>query len=87
MNWDLPPTIALRNYLKKLMAHLEREWRIKRKEDYEKSLSKRTNINIKNWFNSLPKNIRKKIEPIINTIEDKSELPEDDIIKHNKTIT
>lgn len=85
INWDLPDTIILREYLKKLMAHLEREWRIKRKEERDKELSKKTKINIKNWFDSLPKDIRKRVEPIINVIEDKSELPEIDrtvTIKH-----
>jgi len=78
LNWDLPLTTPLRSYLKKLMSHLEREWRAKRKEERDKDISSKTKINMKQWFNSLPKDIRKAVEPIIATISERSELPDEE---------
>ena len=78
LNWDLPLTTPLRDYLKKLMAHLEREWRIRRKEERDKEIGEKTKIDIHRWFKTLPKDIRKKIEPIISSIAEKSELPDDE---------
>lgn len=80
LNWDLPLTTPLRSYLKKLMSHIEREWRAKRKEERDKGISLKTKINIKNWYDSLPKDIRTKVEPIISAIAEKSELPDDEQI-------
>ncbi len=80
LNWDLPKTMGLREYLKKFMSYLERVWREKRKEKKKKELSKRTKINIPNWLNLLPKEIRAKVERLIDIIDEKSELPEDEIV-------
>lgn len=85
LNWDVPRTQELREYLKKFMSYLERVWREKRKEKKKKELSKRTNINISNWLSHLPKEIKNKIEPLIEIIDEKSELTEGDIVNamHN----
>jgi len=78
LNWDIPKTLQLREYLKKLMSHLERVWREQRKEKKKNEISKRTNINIPNWLSKLPREIRNKVEPLIDTIDEKSHLPEVD---------
>lgn len=78
LNWDLPTTIALQDYLKKFMSHVERVWRNRRNDERKKELGKKTNINIISWFNNLPEDIRKKMEPIIDSITERSELPEDE---------
>jgi uncharacterized protein (TIGR02391 family) len=79
LNWDIPKTEALREYLRRLMSHLERVWREKRKEQRENNLSKKTHINIIDWMNSLPKDIRSNLEPVVHTIDEKSELSTEEL--------
>nr|WP_319776212.1 TIGR02391 family protein [uncultured Sphaerochaeta sp.] len=79
LNWDTPKTVILREYLKKLMSHLERVWREKRKEQRKTNLSTRTNINIVDWLSKLPAEIRNNLEPIVNTIDEKSELSTEEL--------
>jgi len=80
LNWDIPRTQELREYLKKFMSYLERVWREKRREKKKKELSKRTKINVPNWLNLLPQELRAKVEPLIDTIDEKSELPDEEIV-------
>ncbi len=79
LNWDIPKTMLLQEYLKKLMSHLERVWREKRKEKKKKELNSKTKLNVTNWLNLLPKEIRAKMEPIVETIDEKAELSDEEI--------
>jgi uncharacterized protein (TIGR02391 family) len=80
LNWDIPKTIELREYLKKFMSYLERVWREKRKEKKKKEISKKTKINISEWLSLLPKEVRAIVEPLIDTIDEKAELPEEEMV-------
>lgn len=77
LNWGDEEMQKLRKYLRGLINWLERDWRKKRGEMRKKKISEATGINISNWFDKLPDDIRKKIEPIIKTIVQDSELPEE----------
>jgi uncharacterized protein (TIGR02391 family) len=70
LSWDLPQTEILKKYLKKTMSELERKWREKRKEVRRENIQKKSKINIEEWFDKLPVDIRSKIEPIILKLED-----------------
>ncbi|WP_103666119.1 TIGR02391 family protein [Gracilimonas amylolytica] len=77
LSWDLPKTEELKEYLKKTMSELERKWREKRKEVRRVNIQKKSKINIVEWFDKLPADVRSKIEPVILKLED-SELQDSD---------
>ena len=77
LNWDLPKTYELREFLKKSMSQLEREWRAKRNEKRRETLKEKTKIDIPNWYDKLPQSVLSNIEPIVNSIVDDSELTEE----------
>lgn len=83
LSWDYPETERLRQYLKKTMFELERKWREKRKEVRRDNVQKKSEVNIEEWFDKLPIDVRSKIEPIILKLED-SELEtseQSDVVK------
>jgi uncharacterized protein (TIGR02391 family) len=67
----------LRDYLRQLMNWLEQDWRKKRAEARERELTRKTGINISDWFSKVPDDIKAKIEPIVRAIIRDSELPEE----------
>ncbi len=76
LSWDLPRTEELREFLKKTMFEVERQWRAERKEVRREKIQKKSNVNIEDWFDKLPTDVRSKIEPVILKLED-SELQDD----------
>lgn len=74
LNWDMPLPEELREFLKKTMSEIEKDWRKKRNEERKNSITTKTNVNITSWYNTLPDSIKNNLEPIINSIIDKSEL-------------
>lgn len=77
INWDLHQTELLRQYLKKTMSEIERDWREKRREKRKEKIKEKTQIDVPNWYDKLPDEILSTIEPIVNTIIEKSELADD----------
>lgn len=77
LRWGHPEMSKLRDYLRQLMNWLEQDWRKKRAEARERELSRKTGINISEWFSKVPDDIRAKIEPIVRAIVKDSELPEE----------
>ena len=75
LNWEHEDMSQLHDYLRGLVNIVEHDWRGKRERKRRKNLSEKT-IDIEAWFNTLPKDTRKKMEPTINTIVEKSELSE-----------
>jgi uncharacterized protein (TIGR02391 family) len=78
LNWNLPNTSALREYLKKCMSTIEKDWHEKRNKAREEKITSLSNVNIKNWYNRLPREVLTSIKPVINSIFEKSELPDED---------
>lgn len=90
LNWGHPEMEKLRNYLRSLVNWLERDWRNKREEKRKEKLSEATGINISDWFEKLPQELRGKVEPIVKAIMRDSELPEEtnrDAVKKVHEIT
>jgi len=74
LNWDHPEMEKLRDYLKNVLSWLEKDWREKRAKIREKELSKKTGVNISDWFSKLPPDIKSKVEPIVRALVKDSEL-------------
>lgn len=77
LNWGHEEMQKLRAHLRGLVNWLERDWRLKREEKRRTILNQKTGINIPDWFNKLPHDIREKIEPLVKMITRDSELPEE----------
>ena len=74
LSWDLPETQVLRENLKRLLQNIEQDWRKERKKKREKNISKKTNIDVGNWYSRLPGDLKPGVENIVNTIVENSEL-------------
>jgi len=77
LNWDLPITTELRTNLQSLLRDVEKDWREKRKKEKRKRLSSIVDINVGEWFSKLPKDIQPKVEVIVNSVIEDSELSDD----------
>jgi len=75
LNWDLPETEILREFLKRMMSELERDWRKKRSEKKKEEVSVKTEVDFSGWYGKLPTEIQATIEPIVTAVIDDSELP------------
>lgn len=62
LNWDLEVTTQLRNELQIVLRSIERNWREKRKGENQKKVSEKTKINVKDWYDKLPNDVRPEVE-------------------------
>jgi len=88
LNWDLEESQKLKDFLQKILSNLQKDWREKRAEKTRKAIKEKTKIDVSSWYSKLPTEIVKEIEPVINTIFDKSELTKEEqskIIKRMHT--
>jgi uncharacterized protein (TIGR02391 family) len=74
LNWDLAETALLREFLKKAMSELERDWRKKRSEKKKEEVKAKTKVDVPDWYKKLPEEIKISIEPIVRAVIDDSEL-------------
>jgi uncharacterized protein (TIGR02391 family) len=75
LNWDLAETALLREFLKKIMSELERDWRKKRSDRKKEDVKAKTKVDYSDWYKKLPADIQSAIEPIVNAVTaDDSEL-------------
>ena len=81
LNWEHEETQKLREHLRSLIRWLERDWRERRRRKRDKQLKDRTGINIPEWFDKLPDDIRKKTTLVVENILGESELTGDVQVK------
>lgn len=74
LNWDLEVTTQLRNELQVILRSIERNWREKRKGENQKKVAEKTNINVKDWYDKLPIDVRPEVEKIITSVIEDSEM-------------
>lgn len=77
LNWDLPITTELRENLQNLLRGIEKDWREKRKIEKRKRVSSRVNINVGEWYDKLPEAVKPKVESIVNSVIEDSELSDE----------
>ena len=75
LDWENDYTSRLRSFLSSVIANVHQDWRKKRRKTRRKKIQEKSRINIENWNNTLPVDVRDKIESIIDKVV-KSELPE-----------
>ena len=77
LNWDLPITTELRDNLQSLLRSIEKDWREKRKTEKRKRVSSRVNINVGDWYDKLPDAVQPRVESIVNSVIEDSELSDE----------
>ena len=77
LSWDLPETEALQEYLQKIVRFLVRDWSSKRKKAKEESNTRRSGINLGEWYVTVPEALQPKLKKVINSISDKPELDDE----------
>jgi len=74
LNWEHPDMVQLRAYLQSIIRWLEQDWRAKRSDIRQKKISQATGVNIPDWYNKLPEEIREKVKPVVDAIVKDAEL-------------
>ena len=70
LNWDVPITRALREFLVAVLRRVITDWRDKRKKIKNETISVKTGINMEKWFGALPSGtIKEKTEGIFDILE------------------
>ncbi len=75
LNWEQEDMIRLREYLTQLVGWLQNDWRKKRDEIGRKDIEKNTGINIDNWFEKTPLEVKENLTPIVQAIIKNEEVP------------
>lgn len=78
LSWDLPEAESLQKYLQKIVRFLVRDWSAKRKKSKEDGQTTKSGINIRDWYDKVPDEVRPKLSSVIDKISDKPELDEED---------
>ncbi len=77
IDWENEKTAELRKYLASCLAIIERSWRERRREKKTDSISKKTNVNVKEWLKTLPDGVQQNVESIVTMLDDTPELSEE----------
>lgn len=80
LNWEHGEMKTLRELLKALMSHIEKDWRNKRKLKQQKAILTNTGIDINSWLSKIPASIKRDLKPLIEALSKNSELPEKETI-------
>lgn len=75
LDWENPKTNELKDFLSAFIAIIHQDWRHQRKEKRRSNIQQKTQVNIREWFETLPDDIKDKVEIIVEQVDD-SELPE-----------
>jgi uncharacterized protein (TIGR02391 family) len=73
LDWENSKTRELRDFLTKMLTEIHKDWREKRKEKRREKVKEITKINVPDWLNKVPENIRNRIDSLLKSI-DNSEL-------------
>lgn len=78
LSWDLPEAEELQMFLQKIIRFLVKDWSAKRKKAKEDSTTKRSGVNIREWYGTVPDDIQPKLSQVINAMSEKPELDDED---------
>lgn len=86
ISWDMPETIELKAFLKKIVVYVASEWERKRKEKKKDKIKSDIKVDIESWSENVSyrEDIKDNISSIIKTVLDN---PEIDTEKSNKLLS
>ena len=70
INWENKKMADFRQWLNSLVSKVEVSWRAKRKEKKVGEFKEKTGIDKEKWFSTLPEEVKKPVETIVNTLSD-----------------
>ena len=68
IDWEHPEMIKLRKFLSGIISQINIDWRKRRKEKKTKDLDETTGINTENWVKTMPEDVKKSTEQILNIL-------------------
>ncbi|HRQ87774.1 MAG TPA: TIGR02391 family protein [Bacteroidia bacterium] len=78
IDWEHDATQKLREFLREVLAAVQRSWRERRKEKREETVTKGKDYSIPDWFSKLPPEIEEKVSTVVKKVVDDSELSAED---------
>lgn len=85
LDWKHPKTSQLRDFLGSIVRVLESEWRENRKKQRNKDIEQDSGLNINDWHNKLPHEIKLSVQEILEHVEN-AQLPKDEHTKVVETL-
>lgn len=76
INWETDKTGELKAFIRQCLSKIQQEWREKRKKKRTEEININIPINLRNWYEKLPLEVRGKVENIITPVIEESELPQ-----------
>lgn len=86
LSWDLTEAEELQTFLQRIVRFLVNDWSKKRKKAKTVNNAKRSGVNISEWFEKVPDEVRFNLSKVINAISDKPEVNEEDFSSIVKTV-
>lgn len=77
IDWEDPLTNELREYLASCLSIIEKQWRERRSEKKKDEISKKTNINVTNWIETLSGEVKEQVDSLINILDSTPEISEE----------
>lgn len=78
LSWDLPETKDLQVCLQKIMRYLVKDWSEKRKKVKKERMNQRSGVNISDWADTMPDNMKKPLLRVVDKIISNSSIDDDD---------
>jgi len=70
LDWENSKTNELRIFLTKVLGEIHKDWRVRRKEKRRERVMQTTSINVPDWLNKVPDNIRNNLDSLMKSIDD-----------------
>ena len=78
LDWDNEKLQALKVFLQRVIKVVSKDWREKRKKEKDKKIQESTGIDIENWLEKTPRDIKQKLNTVISSLTDKDvEMPDE----------
>lgn len=76
INWETDKTGELKAFIRQCLSKIQQEWREKKKKKRIEEINRNIPINLRDWYEKLPLEVRGKVENIITPVIEESELPQ-----------
>ena len=88
LDWENPETSELRLFLTKILTEIHKDWRERRKEKRRERVKQTTNIDVPDWLNKVPDNIRDRLDSLLKSIDDSelSSSEQSNVVDNSHTI-
>jgi len=70
LDWENPKTNELRIFLTIVLGDIHKDWREKRKQKRRERVKETTKIDVPDWLNKVPDNIRDRLDSLLKSVDD-----------------